>query len=390
MGGNFGDSQLGINMLVGTRLSARTHLSRLIAAAVGVLALMLVTPQAAFAAVNQTPDATANVQGIVYGAVHLSTGRTIVGGDFTGVGSHPTKNVGAFRADGLADKTFTVNTDGIVYAVAASQNQDVIYIGGTFTQVNGEPRSNLAAITPSGALLPWRADTNGAVRALENVGSTLFVGGSFNVLDGTQKGRLVALNPAGDLISTFAPRPDWTVRDLASSPASPDKLYVSGGFKNIGGAARTSAAEIFSATGKATTFNPNLNGDIGLAVDVTPDGSKMFYSVPNNEVYAFDLASGTRLWTTKGGGDTQAIESTDTEVFIGGHFRNITTWKVKRNLVASLNMSDGSPTAWNPHISGNMGPWLIQLSGNKLIVGGDFSHVGGQPRKGLARFSVTP
>ncbi len=374
------------------RARARTGPARLTAIFIGVLAFVLATPHAAFAAVSQVAEKTAQVQGIVYGAVHLTSGRTIVGGDFTGVGSHPTRNAGAFLKTGLADKAFTANTDGIVYAVATNADQSVVYLGGTFTQVNGVPRANLAAVSATtGAVLPaWQADTNGAVRAMDVVGDTLYVGGSFNVLDGVQRGRLVALDTAGNLITKFAPRPDWTVRDLASSPAKPDKLYVSGGFNNIGGKPKDSAAEIYTSNGAATDFSPNTNTDTGLAVDVTPDGTKMFFAVPNNEVYAFDLATGTRIWTTKAGGDTQAIESTDTEVFIGGHFKNITTWKVKRNLVASLNMSDGSVTSWDPHISGNMGPWVIQYTSDKLIVGGDFGWVNKEPRKGLTRFAVTP
>ena len=386
-------------MHASTRAPMRSHLSRLTTLMVGLLALLLVTPQVAYAATtSQAPDFTVKVQGIVYGAASLPGGRTVVGGDFTGIGSQAHANVGAFLKTGYADGGFNANTDGIVYAVAASADSSTIYIGGTFTQVNGVARANLAALdaTTGAVKETWQADTNGAVRAMEVYGDVLYVGGSFTTLGGTQKGRLVSLDTSGVLRPGFVPKPDWTVRDLAVS-SDGTKVYASGGFKNIGGAARNCAAELDATTGKATAFNPNKNGDIGLAIDVTPDGSRLFFSVPNNEVYGFDLATSQLVWTTKAGGDTQAIEATNDEVFIGGHFRNITTYKVKRNLLASLNVSDGTVTAWDPHLSGDMGPWTMHIapatqSGTttipeKLVVGGDFGYVGGAPRAGMTRFT---
>lgn len=372
--------------------SARSHTSRLLTVMVGVVALLLAAPQVAHAAVNQTPEPSVKVQGIVYGVAHLpSTGQTFVGGSFTGIGTTPSSNIGAFDKFGFADKTFKADTDGTVYAVALSKDGSTLYIGGTFTQVNGTPRANLAALDLQGNVKPlWQADTNGAVRALEVSGDRLYVGGSFNTLDASQKGRLVALDTNGNLVNGFFPRPSWTVRDLAAT-SDGTKIYAVGGFTAVGGVSRANGvAEIKTSDGQLTGFDPATGGGIAIAVDVTPNGSRMFFSTENNSVFAYDPASNTPVWVTKNGGDTQAIEATNDEIFIGGHFRNITTWKVKRNLAASLYVKDGSPTPWNPHFSGDMGPWAIQLAGDMLVYGGDFSHVGGQLRYGMARFKVTP
>ena len=372
---------------------ARTRASRLMTIVVGILAFVLVTPQIASAAFSPTAEFTVKVNGIVYGAAHLNgSGRTIVGGSFTAVGSQPRSNVGAFLKSGYADTVFKADTDGIVYAVAASADEKTIYLGGTFTRVNGVPRANLAAVdAESGAVIEgWQADTNGAVRALEVYQDQLYVGGSFNTLDGVQKGRLVALDPSGNMRSSFVPKPNWTVRDLAVS-SDGSKIYAVGGFTAISGVTRgQGAAELTTADGRTTSFDPSTGGGVALAVDVTPDGKRMFFSTENNNVFAYDPAvSNNPVWITKGGGDTQAIDSTDTEVFIGGHFRNITTYKVKRNLAASLNVSDGTVTAWDPHFSGDMGPWTIQVTSSMLVYGGDFGYVGGAPRAGMARFKIS-
>lgn len=371
---------------------ARSYTSRLLTVMVGVVALLLAAPQVAHAAVSQTPEFTVKVEGIVYGAAHLTTGRTVVGGTFTAIGTAPRSNVGAFTAEGQADTGFKADTDGIVYAVAASSDGKTIYLGGSFTQVNGVSRVNLAAVDAvTGAVLPtWRADTNGAVRALEVSGTRLYVAGAFNTIGGAQKGRLVALTPEGQLVSGFFPRPSWTVRDLAVS-ADGSKIYAVGGFTAVGGVSRANgAAEILTANGQLTAFDPKTGGGVALAVDVTPDGKRIFFSAENNNVFAYDPAiSNTPVWITKGGGDTQAIEATDTEVFIGGHFRQLVTYKVKRNLAASLRVTDGTVTGWDPHFSGDMGPWTIQVVGSTLVYGGDFGFVGGAPRAGLARFTIS-
>ena len=389
-GGNWG-SAWGKNMMLDLRTPARARKSRLVTLLVAAMAFVLATPQMAFAAFTATAENTANVQGIVYSAVHLDTGATVVGGDFAGVGTHSTRNVGILKPDGSPETGFKVTTDGIVYAVAAKADGSVVYLGGTFTQVNNQPRAGLAAVDAKGNLLGWRADTDGAVRAMEMVGTTLYVGGSFRNVGAVTQGRLVSFDTAtstGNGLTGFAPKPDWTVRDIAWTPGKPGMIYISGGFNNVGGQPRDSAAEIDITSGAVTKFSPDTNTDTGLAIDVTPNGGRLFFSSPNNEVYAFDLATGKRVWTTKGGGDTQAIDSTNDEVFIGGHFRNITTWKVKRNMVASLNVTDGTVTGWDPHISGDMGPWAIQATDEKLVVGGDFGWVNRKTRAGIARFPV--
>lgn len=382
---------MGTVMKLGSRTPARSRMRKLLLALVGTASLVLVAPQVAFAAVSQTPEFSVSVDGVVYGAVELPSGRTIVGGDFSKVGSQTHLNAGAFLRSGYADAQFNADTDGIVYAVAASADGGTVYLGGSFSQVNGVPRANLAAVDAvTGSVLPdWQADTNGAVRALDVYGDVLYVGGQFNVLDGEQKGRLVSLDANGELKPGFFPRPNWTIRDISVS-SDGSKIYAVGGFTAIGGVPRTNgAAELTTNDGRTTPFDPSVGGGVALAVDVTPDGRRMFFAAQNNNVFAYEPSSGNDpVWITKGGGDTQAIEATDSEVFIGGHFRNITTWKVKRNLAASLFVSDGSVTSWNPHISGNMGPWVIQLTGSRLIIGGDFTHVGGQRRAGLVRFAI--
>jgi len=74
-----------------------------------------------------------------------SDGKVVVGGApaFTA----------RFNADGTADTSFTVQTDGAVQAVAIESNGDIL-LAGSFTQVNGEARAGLARISNAAASTP--------------------------------------------------------------------------------------------------------------------------------------------------------------------------------------------------------------------------------------------
>ncbi|HEX2156636.1 MAG TPA: hypothetical protein VHS79_06595, partial [Actinomycetes bacterium] len=86
--------------------------------------------------------------------------------------------VSANPDDGTCDAN-----DGRVNAVAYLGG--TVYLGGSFTSVDGQPRSRLAACdAASGNLLSWNPSANGVVRALKvsPAGTRIYVGGDFTVV----------------------------------------------------------------------------------------------------------------------------------------------------------------------------------------------------------------
>src|SRR5438105_9050319 len=71
------------------------------------------------------------------------------------------------------------NTTGAVNAVAIDSANNIVYIGGTFSQVCGIPRNKLAAMNlTTGAILPWNPGVNGGgVTALYVHNKSLYVAG---------------------------------------------------------------------------------------------------------------------------------------------------------------------------------------------------------------------
>ncbi|HEX5221785.1 MAG TPA: hypothetical protein VFZ59_19630, partial [Verrucomicrobiae bacterium] len=124
--------------------------------------------------------------------------KILVGGVFNSLAGHNTSFIGRLNTNGTADTTFTVSVAGGSYPEVFSlalQADGKIVLGGTFTSVNGQIRSNLARLNPDGSLddmfIPQAAGTVCAV-ALQPDGNVL-VGGMFNAVGGQSRSSLARL-----------------------------------------------------------------------------------------------------------------------------------------------------------------------------------------------------
>ena len=251
---------------------------------------------------------------------------------------------------------------------------------------------NLAAVDANGAVVPtWQANTNADVLALAVSGNRVYAGGRFTSIGSAGRRRLAAVDVAsGSVISAFNPWPDWTVRAVTVSPDG-TKVYAVGGFGVIGGQSRPNVGEVLASNGQATAFQPSQGGGIALAVALTPNGSRMYFSTENNRLFAYDPAvSNNPVYVVQTSGDTQAIAASATEVYIGGHFSQLQSFRAKRQHIASLRVVDGTPTTWNPGVNGFMGVWAMGVTPNSLVIGGDFTRVANRVLPGFARFTGTP
>ena len=367
-------------------------------AVVLVTALALAAlPQTAQASVSDTTESTPRVNGPIYAIAQVGD-LTIIGGQFTTVGGKPRANAAAIRADGTVDPGFVPDPDGIVRAVAGSADGSTVYLGGRFDNAGGTARANVAAVSAtSGAALPaWQADTTGgspSVHALTRAGDRLYVGGSYSGIDGTVRASMVALDTAGNVVSNFRSRANGLVRAIRVSPDN-TKVYAGGSFSKIGGADRgVGVGEILASTGDATSFNPDTGGALAITLGLSPDGSRLYFSTPDNMLYAYDLNSNSPVWARKSAGDVQAIAQSATELYVGGHFSQFTigSLKIKRHFLASLDPADGTMTPWDPDPQGgDNGVWAVTLTPTALLAGGTFTTVKGVERVRFAKFAGTP
>jgi len=360
-------------------------------------------PTAKVDCVTLNADGTCALAGTVYAIAQLD-GTTYIGGSFTSVSGAPRSNVAAIQADGTLDPTWNPSTSGTdpstgtVYALAVSSDKTKVFIGGDFTAVGGTARRNLVAVTPdTGAVVDgWSTNTNNVVRALAADSSDrLFVGGAFGRIANQPIPKLAAVKQSDGTVDTsFAPQPAGTVRALTLSEDG-SRLYAGGGFTSVAGLPRKGAAELVASTGAVTNFAPT-DGGVVISMDMTPTG-RLFFGTTTNRTWAYEPSKGgVAEYRVRTGGDVQAILATDDEVYIGGHFTNLPEAKLSRPGMASFLPGNGTPTTWNPSVSvTHFGVWAIGLTRTPLSpeatpalsIGGDFTRVNGQARRGYARFN---
>lgn len=339
------------------------------------------------------PAATVGATGkAVYAITVLPSGRTILGGDFTALGALARSNLGAVLANGTADPHFSPSTDGPVHAIAASADGSRLFIGGRFTEVDGVPRHNLAAIDAvTGAVVAdWEADTTGGVptvTALAVQGDELIVGGRFAGIDGANKEKLAKVDATtGNLI----PWNTWINGAVLDIEIDPDgtTMWVGGEFKRIRGVSRPYFGAMDIGTGEPTAYAPAGSTSRVLALEVTADGSWVYAANNGNQAMAFKPAvSTTPRWTRRTDGNVQALAIWRNSLYLGGHFAKLTDTGTTREFFAAVNRFDGTNKRWNPKAKGaNRGCWAMAVAGDRLHVGGGFTHFKNRPQRLYARF----
>jgi len=214
----------------------------------------------AIASFHRDPNGVGGISALV------ASGSTVyAGGVFTQVGGIPRRNVAAFRNVPGEQGTvlpFDVDVDGPVQALALAG--DTMYLGGTFTSVNGSlaalkrDRRNLAAVdATTGIARDWDPDADNAVSALAVAGDTVFAGGAFGLVNrSTARLRLAAFDALSGTARAWAPSADAQVRSLAVYGST---VFAGGDFANVnGGVPRVGIAALDALTGASDPLSVDL------------------------------------------------------------------------------------------------------------------------------------
>ncbi len=226
-----------------------------------------------------------DVVGSVNAVVPDGSGGWIIGGSFTSVGSQARSNLAAVDAAG-AVTAWAPNTNGVVRSLAVDAG--AVYVGGGFTTVGGAPAVGAAKLDRTTGAILWDAQaTGGAVQtiALSTDGATLYVGGAFTSLAGSNaQARIGAIVTASGLRSTnFLPgSANQPVSALAVDGTS---LWIGGDFTKLGGITRTRLAKVDGTTGALDPLSLAVNGHINTLV-VDPSASTMYVAGPFSTVGA--------------------------------------------------------------------------------------------------------
>jgi PKD repeat protein len=357
-------------------------------------------------------------------------GNTMVmGGSFTSIGgvSHP--YIAAINATtGAMSSGFQASTDGQVYSVLPGPNDHTVYVGGSFTHVNGQAAQFLTMLdTNTGQIVSTfkpPAFNFGMIRDMAVSGNRLYLGGFFTKVGNKDHGGLATLNATTGALDPYLsvqlaghhndsgsgaqgfPGP-WAI-DI-----SPDgqRLVATGNFKTADGLLRDQLVMIdlnsdaaVVDTNWATTryapycFNWAFDG-YTRGVTFAPDSSYFVVNATGGGVPGtlcdatsrFETAStGTNIqptWVDETGGDTVwGVTVTDDAVYIGGHNRwnnnpqgvdRAKPGAVPRPGLAALDPVSGRPYTWNPgHNPLGAAVYCLLATPSGLWLGYDFDWIG--------------
>ena len=381
---------------------------------------------------NHTPHVAS---GAVYKFVQLG-GVMYAGGSFSSVssaagvspgGTFTRTNLVAFNPTTGVISSFAPTINGAVWALATDGIS--LYVGGTFTAVNGVARRGLAKLNPTTGAVDTRFNagfSSGKVTEAAVVGGRLLVGGTFpgklralNLASGANTG-YISLSIGGSVASNAGP---VEVYRFAVNPAA-TRLVAVGNFTTVAGQTRYRAfmANLgsTSASLNAWYYPPlrNLCAASGLPdymrdVDFSPDGSWFVFVstgyIPQSGGLFRDLCDATArfetnvtspsrpTWINYTGGDTlHSVAATDLAVYVQGHQRWLNNpygadtagpGAVSRPGIGAIGPTSGLALSWNPTKARGVGGKDLYVTSQGLWVGSDTTRIGGEYH---ARIALMP
>lgn len=193
-----------------------------------------------------------------------------VGGAFDRAGSAGilpyqavTRNrLAAFDASGTMtswNPNVTVYGSGGVYAMSIVGS--TVYLGGNFSAVSSQTRSNAAAVTTAGALTAWNPNANDAVNSISVSGGNVYLGGAFTTVGGTSHVYVAAVGTNGT-VKSWDPKitsgPNYF--QVTTISADSTKVMAAGGFEQIDAAPTAGWLATASPPGDAPPPAPSLSG----------------------------------------------------------------------------------------------------------------------------------
>ncbi|WP_346621723.1 PKD domain-containing protein [Blastococcus montanus] len=406
--------------------------------------------------VTADPLPTTQINGIAWSQVVV--GNTVyVAGKFSsarpagaaaGVGETPRGNLLAYDIrTGELLTSFAPRLNGQALVVTASPDGSRIYVGGDFTEADGQVRRKIAAYsTATGRLIDtFKPSVSGQVRAIAATDTTVYLGGGISAVGSTARHRLAAVRADNGALLPWAPRPGTGPTDGNDdgNTATSDhvtglvvtlggrQIVASGRFYTMNGARATGIAAMDAASGANRAFAVNqliTNQGINSAIySLSTDGTYVYgtgydYYGPGNVEGSFKAAAdgGVLQWMNDCHGDTYSSFPMNGALYIAGHPHvcsniggfpehdpQINRFATATSLVATGRV--GTATIANANFTGKPAPSLLpwfpimtqgtvsgasqagwSVAGNDryVVYGGEFPRVNGKDQQGLVRFAL--
>jgi hypothetical protein len=348
--------------------------------------------------VNGTAYATVAIGDIVY-----------VGGSFTqAVAPNGQKvsrsNLAAFCIkDGSLLSTFVGNTNNRVWALTTDGT--FLYVGGEFTNYNGQPSNRLVKVHPtSGARIatfnPPAIPDDVLALAYRAFNTSVYIGGDFDIAGpGRRKG--ASVNKDTGALTGWSIEADGKVESIElGGGLAQDIVYIGGSFDVVNNQPRNALARTNANTGLVDPVVFSRAGTPGVIqgriFSITVDSNNVPYVAigparprgtnGGNKFARYDPNSGANVWEQNGpDGDAQAIELINGTLY--GGFHGGWNGDTSKRLMG-MSPANGATTGFAPNSNGVIGVRGLAQDRGRLFAVGDFSAMGSTGKlNGLAIFN---
>lgn len=391
---------------------------------------------------------TVQINGVVWDQEIV--GDTVyVGGQFTlarpagaaaGVNEVSRQNLLAYDLhSGALINSWAPSANAQVKSISSNADGSVIYVAGSFTQINGVNRGRVAALDPVTGDVKANLTTgfDSTINSVFWTPDALYVGGHFNRANSTPRTKVAAISPNNGAILPFAPNiPDRNVQAVVASPDG-TKVAIGGAFTSANGSNRPGLGLVLvdSATGQSN-LPLSANNQIRNAGD---KAAILALSADADGFYGTGYVSGAKAGTTEGTfavnwggdlvwvddchGDSYDIVPVDDIVYVASHkhycanlgtggFPQTDPWPYYRATAHSkaatgISQPDIYPNSyldqagqpsntllnWFPDVNAGtytgqgQGTWDVAANDDYVVMGGEFTRVNNTPQQGIVRFA---
>jgi uncharacterized delta-60 repeat protein len=378
------------------------------------LAISLLTLPASLSALTPPDDFNPRASGgNVYALVVQADGKILVGGAFTNLCGEPRDRIARVNANGTLDATFNPGASALPgwgVQTLAVQTDGKIVVGGWFNGLGGQPRTGFGRVNPDGTVdagfnpsVTYVSGSVGACALALQADGRILLGGAFTLVNGQPRTNLARLNPDGTLDAGFNPK---MISGFVSSVAvqADGKILVGGGFSTLGGQSRNNIGRLNSDGTLDSSFIASTDPEPGFPY---PYVRTILVQADSRIVLGggFTLLNGeahTRIGRLNANGTVDAsfhasasssprslALQTDGKIIVGGEFISLSGYVM--DYIGRLNADGTLDPTFLLHPSGGAANYAvyalaIQTNGS-VLVGGAFYTLGTEARLHLGRLS---
>jgi uncharacterized delta-60 repeat protein len=341
-------------------------------------------------------------------------GKIIIGGDFTSYNGTAINRIARLNANGTLDTEFAVGSGamgaGGVYDLAIQTDGKIIAVG-LLTNYQGVT-NRIVRILPNGTRdtsFNIGEGANGLIHSVAMLGNNIVIGGDFTSFNNTTANRIALLGPTGAIVDDFGGA-NGNVHDIRV--LADNSLLIGGAFTEFGGVAKNRLVKVTPQRIVDTTFNPanaatpnqvpGASGgfsNVNVQSIAVQEGGKIFiggafaqYNGVNRSGFAKLNADGTLdteynsgFGVTGSTGVNSIILQDGLHPLIGGGY---TAFSGRTTGLIAL---DGNTGAFREDFTGSVENdgevKTVAFQNGKILVGGIFRSVNGEPRSNLARLN---